>query len=493
MRKGKEKVFIVNTNIGKMTIDNKKIQIQDIQELKEPQAVTFTFDTAKDFFIFGLSGLIQKIKGLPESNSLKSKVKELEEMRAFFDTRVTAFRIAPSPGSPIPYRYDVAYRAIGKETKEEVEQRIKTYLHSQPFNMILGQADPRVLEILRQKEDLRKKEEDLARREAELKRKESKVGKFKRSGHLTDQILQYNYPKEKKQQLGLFDRLNQATMKEIEKSGIEKKEIVEGIKLSPSETKVIDCLCKLLHENSQISDPKEESYYSGNLDFDVMDYGTEKDTPAPKLAFTLYELTREYKGGEIISGKDVENVKQILNDLDNKRFLLSYVETVRTVGGGRVERKIEDFRKLIHIVKISQTEYSKEDIELSRQEETVIVLSPIFRRQIDSKFILYPNDITRRTIIAYGSHNLSDIALRLRDYLMREHSSKRFKPEIGMEKLYYLLSEKWMNESRKSMVKKYTDKALETVKNLGILLSYEIKPTSSGDKKIVFTLNKNWE
>lgn len=40
----------------------------------------------------------------------------------------------------------------------------------------------------------------------------------------------------------------------------------------------------------------------------------------PKLAFTLYELTREYKGGEYVAGKDIENVKQILTELDSKRF-----------------------------------------------------------------------------------------------------------------------------------------------------------------------------
>jgi hypothetical protein len=213
----------------------------------------------------------------------------------------------------------------------------------------------------------------------------------------------------------------------------------------------------------------------------------------PKLAFTLYELTREYKGGETIGGKDVENVKQILTELDSKRFLLSYVETTRKKDGGRIERKIEDFRKLIHIVKISQTEYSKEDIELSKKEETVILLNPIFRRQIDSKFILYPNDINRRTIIAYGSHNLSDIALRLRDYLMREQVVKRYQPEINLDKLYYLLAEKWMRESRKKKVKEYTEKALETVKALGLLLSYEIKTASTGEPKVVFTLNKDWE
>ncbi len=318
-----------------------------------------------------------------------------------------------------------------------------------------------------------------------------KKGKFRRSGHLTDQILKYNYPKDR--QPSLFDNLQSETLKDIEVAGVEVAQIVEGIKLSPSETKIIDCLCKLLHENSQSLEPKKEGYYTGNLNPELVEYGGGENTPAPKLAFTLYELTKEYKGGETIGGKDVENVKQILTELDSKRFLLSYVETTRKKDGGRIERKIEDFGKLIGIVKISQTEYNKEDIELSKKEETVILLNPIFRRQIDSKFILYPNDINRRTIIAYGSHNLSDIALRLRDYLIRELSSKRYQPEINLDKLYYLLAEKWMRESRKKKVKEHTEKALETVKALGLLLSYEIKTASTGEPKIVFTLNKDWE
>jgi hypothetical protein len=320
-----------------------------------------------------------------------------------------------------------------------------------------------------------------------------KKGKFKRPGHLTDQMLKYEYPKDKTPQLSIFDNLLDATKKDIEGAGIEISEIVEGIKLSPSETKIIDCLCKLLHETSQNSDAKKEDYYSGNIGYDLVDYGGDKKTPAPKLAFSLYELTKEYKGGEYVAGKDIENVKRTLTELDSKRFLLSYVETTKKKDGGRIERKIEDFKKLIHIVKISQTEYSKENIELSKKEETVIALNPIFRRQIDSKFILYPNDINRKTIIAYGSHNLSEVALRLRDYLIRELSSKHYQPEIHLDKLYYLLAEKWMKESRKKKVKEYTEKALETVKAMGLLLSYEVKTSSSGEPKIVFSLNKEWE
>jgi len=318
-------------------------------------------------------------------------------------------------------------------------------------------------------------------------------GKYKKPGHLTDQTLKYNYPKDSNPQLNMFDSLQGKTLKDIEVAGVEVAQIVEGIKLTPSETKVIDSLCKLLHHSSQNLDAKKDSYYSGNMDYELVEYGGDKNTPAPKLAFTLYELTKEYKGGDYVAGKDIENIKQILKELDNKRFLLSYVETTTKKDGGRIEKKIEDFRKLIHILKISQTEYNKEDIELSKKEETVIVLNPIFRRQIDSKFILYPNDINRRTIIAYGSHNLSELALRLRDYLMRELSSKRYQPEINLERLYYLLAEKWMKESRKKKVKEYTEKAIETVKALGLLLSYEIKTASTGEPKVVFTLNKDWE
>ena len=331
-------------------------------------------------------------------------------------------------------------------------------------------------------------------KKAQKSKNKEKKGKFKKAGHLVDQTLKYSYPRDKSNQLPLFDSITTEDTKNlIRESGVEVSELVEGINLSPSESKVIDCLCKLLHENSQITEPTKEEYYSGNIGYELVPFGGELNTPAPKLGFTLYELTKEYKGEDYVSGKDIENVKQILTNLDNKKFLLSYVETTKIKGGGRIERKIEEFRKLIHILKISETEYNKENIELNKREDIIILLNPIFRRQIDSKFILYPNDINRRTIIAYGSHNISEVTIRLRDWLMRALSSKHYEPEIGLDRLYYILAEKWMKESRKKKVKEYTEKAIETVKALGLLISYEEKKNDLGEPKIVFTLNKNWE
>jgi hypothetical protein len=328
----------------------------------------------------------------------------------------------------------------------------------------------------------------------EPKKVKDNKGKYKRSGHLQDQILKYTYPKDHKKQLSIFDSLRENTKDQIIESSIEITEIVEGIKLTPSQTKVIDSLCKLLHDNSQTLDPKLDDYYKGNRGLEVVTFSGDTKTPAPRLGFTLYQLTKEYKGGETVAGKDVQNVKEILSELDNKKFLLSYTETTKTTKGGRIENKIEDFRKLIHILKLTKTEYSNKNIELSKKEETLIVLNPIFNRQINSKFILYPNDINKRTAIAYGSQNVSGITLRLRDYLMRLQSSPVLPREILLERLYYLLAEKWMKESRRKKVKEYTDKALDVVINLGLLKSYKIIPSkTTGEPKIIFTINKDFE
>ena len=156
--------------------------------------------------------------------------------------------------------------------------------------------------------------------------------------------------------------------------------------------------------------------------------------------------------------------------------------------------QIKHCKKSIIDLDLATLSYGVGDIEQYKKTETIIVLHPIFRRQIDSKFILYPNDINRRTIIAYGSHNVSDIALRLRDYLMRLLSSPKLPREIKLDRLYYLVAEKWMRESRKTKVKQYLEKALDTVINLGLLEKYEITTAkTTGEPKVEFTLNKDFE
>ena len=441
-----------------------KIGFNAVSKLKEDKLTVETF-TAKDFLLFQLEVLrTQIIQGTKKlSPKERSKIKELDRSKIFLNEKIEKLvfiKVEPEKHG-IEFTYTSLEGAV--ITKEEEKELLLTPGYPIPYiaTLLLYPETNNISEV--------------------------KKGKYKRSSHLTDQILKYNYPKDKRAQLSLFDTLEDNTKKEIESQGLEISEIVEGIQLSPSETKIIDCLCKLLHHTSRSIDAKDIDSYGGK---ELVQYGENR---YPKLAFSLYELTKEYKGGEYGAGKDIDNVRQTLTGLNSKQFLFKYVETTRKKDGGRKERKIERFEKLISILEISETEYSREDIELSKKEETVILLNPIFRSQIDSKFILYPNDINQRTILAYGSHNLSEVALRLRDELMRALSGKHYVYKIGLERLYYMLAEKWMKESRRKKVKEYTDKAIQTVKALGLLSSYEIKPGATGEPIVIFTLNKDWE
>ena len=81
-----------------------------------------------------------------------------------------------------------------------------------------------------------------------------KKGKFKHSRHLTVQKLKYNYPKDSDPQLSIYDILEPETREEIKTAKKDISELVEGIKLTPAQDKVLLCLCKLLHEKSQTTD-----------------------------------------------------------------------------------------------------------------------------------------------------------------------------------------------------------------------------------------------
>lgn len=327
----------------------------------------------------------------------------------------------------------------------------------------------------------------------EQKEKRWKTQQYKRSGHLVDQILKTSYNKDN--QLTLFDSLNDTTKIKIKENGIEGKLVVEGIRnLSASEHKLIDAICNLLGKKSQITDATKEDYYTGNIGYDLIPWGEHNNKEkVPKLSVSIYELTKEYTTNKNIGGKDVENVMDILTKLSNKRFLLRYTATIRGKNGSRKEIKIEKYSPLLDITHFNITKYNSKNVKTNEKKETIIQLNPIFRHQIETKYINYPIDITDRTQKAYGSKYVSSITYMLRDYLLRELSSKRYNPEITMERLYYILAEKWMKEGRKKKVKEDTEKALETMKKLGLLISYEIKKGVYGEDKIIFTLNKDFE
>ena len=106
--------------------------------------------------------------------------------------------------------------------------------------------------------------------------------------------------------------------------------------------------------------------------------------------------------------------------------------------------------------------------------------------QISSKYVEYPTDINKRTMIASGGHlHVTESINALRDYMLREMSNKRYKCEINVDRLPYILKlENYIKNYRKKLIQQRIDGAIKAVRNLGIILDVEITDGARGQKKI---------
>jgi hypothetical protein len=319
---------------------------------------------------------------------------------------------------------------------------------------------------------------------------------FRSSGHMRDLMLNKS---DENETTPVFDTLRKETKELIQKKSVSIDLINQRgvrIKLSGSEWKMIDVLCELLHEQSiNNNEPKENDFYTSRHGEETILYGGIK-APTERLIFTLYEITKKYKGEkERPSGKDIQIVEKILREWDSnleKRVLIKYLRETIKPDKSKVIYKIETFQPLIQIAQENMTKYDPNGNEIESSNETVILLNPIFRDQIETKYINYPIGLNKRMIEAWGGHDIPEITFKLRDYLAREYSSKRFKCEIGLEKLYWQLSEKCVKQRNKKRIQTYLEKSVEAMKRLGLLNEYLLETNKKGEPKAVFILNENW-
>lgn len=318
---------------------------------------------------------------------------------------------------------------------------------------------------------------------------------FRKAGHALDEMLK------RIEKSGPPAGLKQETELQIKTSGVERSSIYEGIRLTSAEHKLVDGLSLLLHQKSQNEHPDKEDYYSGNGEQISLQWGAivdEKNNPVysttPQLKVSLYELAKAYKGEGEIGGKDVSNVYTILLELSKKPFLIRHTETTWKSNGGRTERSVESFRPLIRLEeKFSEVNYDFNNVETSRREELLITLSPLFIRQIDTKYVEYPSDITARTVKAYGKGDIPRSTYLLREYLMNERSYKRFNPEIDQKNLHTKLCADWVQLGMKKRVLDYVDRAIRTMQSLGLLKDCELVEGAKGQLKYVFHINEKWQ
>lgn len=328
-----------------------------------------------------------------------------------------------------------------------------------------------------------------------------KTPKVRASGHVVDQKLKYNYPA--KRQAGLFDILDPEVIGEVESHNIK----YEGIRLTTSEERLLTAIYSLLKDKSESKDIESDKFYKGNYEgADLMKYGGELVKPV-HIKFLPSELYKAYLGNDNYSGKEIRDINQTLHSLADKRFLMTLDRgRVVQLGNGKKENRtdrIEMFKRLIEIVQYTP---NLTDGELKRLDkgdqkirqakgELIIALNPILTDQINSKYVEYPQDISRRTIIAAGGdhRSVTQATNTLRDYILRDLSAKRYERHINADKLPYLLKlEKYVEQGRKKLLRESIERAIQTCKNLN-LITEVIKTTGAdGQEKYIFHLNKDF-
>lgn len=333
----------------------------------------------------------------------------------------------------------------------------------------------------------------------EVQKRKNKPKKYRQSGHLVDQNLKY--PRQGKENT-VIERTE--TQKKIADYGVQV--VVEGIRLTEPESKILHALAKLLRDNSQNNNnPYKDDYYFGNQTSTLTVY-CGKEQKAPVIRFKRADLYKAYLGKNTYSGADAKSIDSTLAELESKKFLIRY-DRVRKVSNGKTTEirtdRIEDFASLIKILyfypNLTDSEKEKLDkggLELrEKKEEVVLAYHPIFIDQIDSKFVEFPDDTNRRLVIAAGGWNRVTIAMRrLMEWCLREISAKRGVVEINEENLIPLLRlEKYAEQKRTKLLNNSIEKAIETIKAMGIIVQAEKTKNKKGGMKRKFILNLKYE
>lgn len=329
---------------------------------------------------------------------------------------------------------------------------------------------------------------------------DKKTSKVRHAGHLVDQKLKHNYPAQRT----IFDDLSPEIKGHIEKFEIK----CQGIQLTQGEDRLLSAICNLLKYKSEHKNASSNNFYLGNYEINTIVTSGIEEPKLAHLKLTPSELYKEYLNieNEDYSGKHIKDINNALKSLSQKQFLMVYdrIKTIH-INGKKENRtdRIELFAPLIKIIKYTKDLTDEEIIQLNKGDEKIrqkkgeliIALNPILTDQINYKYVEYPKDINRRTIIASGGVNFVTQSINtLRDYFIRELSSKRYECQINADKLEYILKlDNYIKQRKRKYIKTAIDKAILACKNLGILLDYTLEQGAEGQPKYIFKLNRKFE
>lgn len=276
------------------------------------------------------------------------------------------------------------------------------------------------------------------------------------------------------------------------------------VNLSPSEDKLVLAFQKLLHLKSSL-DRKNIDYYMGNS-LEILSSDTQGRIPS--LSIKPIELYKAYTGKDSkeISGKEIENIKKTLFELEKRVFEIVYRREVKLKNKNDIEENkiqyINIKKPLIKVLRFYEMTNIEEEAILGgnkelweQKEEMVIAFNPIFAHEIDTKYIIYPGNIVQRIEdAAGGSKKVTQDICILRDYLLRELSNKRYTIEIGYDNLTFMLRlENYLAQGKKKYVKERIDTAIKVFSDIKLINNIQYIIGSQSQVKIVFTLNNEFK
>ena len=334
-----------------------------------------------------------------------------------------------------------------------------------------------------------------AERKGELPAK--RVQTVRRAKHFHDQILVH--AKSEFVQGNLFAQLLDETKRKLAADGVvEDKLITPGITLTDTEHKIVDCITVFqgTKSNNIYNIEDKDTFYSGNVDAVPALYGGNNQTAiAPVLRFKPSELYEAYTGTKNYSGRDIQHIKTVFENLSRKHFLIQYSRTSRGKSAD-ITQTIEEYMPLFRILKYTEEIKHKTkdgaDDYTERKEEILIKLNPIWKHQIENWYVDMPVNITALTKKAVGRADYPECINLLRDALLQDFK-KNIKREYNYETLIYLLKlDNYLKQSRKKLIKERIDQSIKAVIDMGLITNVEEVAGAKGQKKVVFYFNKDF-
>lgn len=334
-----------------------------------------------------------------------------------------------------------------------------------------GPAKEKVRDLIRIFKKVLKENEKLQ------KKVDAKDGFIRQSNVIPDISMPTAYKRGLPGQLSLFSDTD--TEGEIYNYTHGKRASYEGDEFTLNETKILYTLSSLMFVRSQNKlHIKNKDYLAGDglkADFSVM------------LNVSIYDIAKEYNGGKSPSGAIQERVFETIKSLINKKITI----VIPTTDPDKVRKIYGE-----PLLKMDAIENKKTGKIISGQ----VWLNPAFRAAIHNNYSDKPRflhtKITEAIKETRGHNRATDTDWYLINFLGRWVNvgtrSADGTYSINESKLMEDIAPKEMADGKTSLAKQKAENAINVAKKLKLITDHKYENNTTGGKKHVFRLNKDW-